>query len=364
MASATMGPRARAEKLRFGNLYTGAARQKLDPALLVASRARGYLQVVGNVGVFTVVLVIAGHATAPWQMLLLFMASGLALHRLFFPTHDCIHHSLFPTKSENRVCGVFLSALLGTSFDAIRDQHLEHHRDFGSPDDPGAADYFVKFRSRGQFLAFVLGPLVGSILWVKLGDYLRRPSETPASDAPPSRVSKTTKLGTKLRGYGAILTVQAGVCALVTSGFQLHQLWRYPVFNVLPAVTIFLFLVRLRMFLEHGPLDYAICDYFENRRPTARTIYASWPERLLLCGSDFNYHHEHHLYPIAPGWQLPRLHRVLQTSGLDPEDVRQSYLQAFREIWRNLPATELTASPAGLFASGPSQPESEMGAGS
>lgn len=336
-ASATIGARERIEKLRLGNLYTSAERQRIDASLVVASRVRGYSQVAGNVGAFAAVLVLAGHATAVWQMAVLFVASGLMLHRLFFPTHDCIHYSLFPTKPENRVCGVFLSALLGTSFAAIRDQHLLHHRDFGTLDDPGASDYFVKFRSRGQFLVFVLGPLVGSILWVKLGDYLRRPSGAAASDAA-ARSSKTTSWGSQLGRYAAILAVQAGVCALVTRGFQLHQLWRYPLFNVLPAITIFLFLVRLRMFLEHGPLDYAICDYFENNRPTARTIYASWPERILLCGSDFNYHHEHHLYPIVPGWQLPRLHRMLQASGLDPEDVRQSYRQAFVEIWRNLGA--------------------------
>ena len=53
-------------------------------------------------------------------------------------------------------------------------------------------------------------------------------------------------------------------------------------------------------------------------------------------GSDFNFHHEHHLYPIVPGWQLPRLHRELQGCGLDAEDVRKSYLDALLEIWRNL----------------------------
>jgi fatty acid desaturase len=138
--------------------------------------------------------------------------------------------------------------------------------------------------------------------------------------------------------YGAIVGVQAIVCAVLTRGYQWHELWRYPVFNVLPAVTVFLFLVRLRMFLEHGSLDYAVCDYLDHKRPTARTIYGSLIEHLVLCGSNFNYHHEHHLYPVVPGWQLPRLHRELLAAGLDPQDVRRTYVQALAEIWRNVSA--------------------------
>jgi fatty acid desaturase len=318
-------------------LYTGATRRRLDPDLLAPARARGYRQAAGNIAALVVLLVLGGRATAVWQLALLYVGIGFALHRLFFPLHDCIHYSLFPTKTENRAVGALLSALLGTSFDAIRDQHMAHHRDFATPEDPGAADYYVRFQSRGQFLRFLLGPLVGSILFKKLGDYLSRPARA-AGDADPGRpvAAKRPGMASRALGYLVILAVQTGVCALLTGGFQVSELWRYPVLNVLPAVTIFLFLVRIRMFLEHGALDYQICDYFENKRPTARTIYANWLERLLLCGSDFNFHHEHHLYPVVPGWQLRRLHRQLAGAGLDPEDVRSTYRIAMAEIWRNL----------------------------
>jgi fatty acid desaturase len=318
-------------------LYTGATRRRLDPDLLVPARVRGYCQVVGNIGALVVLLVLGGRATAVWQLVLLYVGIGFALHRLFFPLHDCIHYSLFPTKTENRAMGALLSALLGTSFDAIRDQHMAHHRDFATPEDPGAADYYVRFQSRGQFLRFLLGPLVGSILVKKIGDYVSRPARAVDAAEPDRPVAaKRPKMAGRAIGYLVILAVQAGVCALLTAGFQVSRLWRYPVLNVLPAVTIFLFLVRMRMFLEHGPLDDRICNYFENKRPTARTIYANWIERVLLCGSDFNFHHEHHLYPVVPGWQLHRLHRQLMGAGLDTEDVRSSYRVAMAEIWRNL----------------------------
>ena len=130
--------------------------------------------------------------------------------------------------------------------------------------------------------------------------------------------------------------IQAIICAVLTSGFQWSELWRYPVFYILPLITVFLFFNRLRMFAEHGSLDYEVCDYFEAKRPTARTIYARI-ERISLCGGSFNFH-QHHRYPSVPGWQLPALHREL-ASGIDPQDIRQTYLQALRELWKNLPAT-------------------------
>jgi fatty acid desaturase len=277
-----------------------------------------------------------------WQCAALYLAIGCAQHKLFFPLHYCIHYSLFPTKTENRGFGAVLSALLGTSFEAIRTQHMEHHRDFGKAVDPGASDYFVRFRSRPEFLAFLLGPLVGSILLTKLGDYFLRPGRAIAAKEDAAR-TKERALSHGARSYGLILCVQAAVCALLTRGFQWAELWRYPVFYILPLVTVFLFFVRLRMFLEHGSLDYKICDYFEERRPTSRTIYASRLERVLICGGSFNFHHEHHLYPGASGWRLPLLHREL-ASGLDSEDMRQTYVQAFLEIWKNLPWQKATIS--------------------
>jgi fatty acid desaturase len=328
-------PKIASGKVMRPKLYTTAESLRLDSRFFTRSRALGLCQVFGNVAVFLILLALASTVHSIWQGVLLFVAIGFALHRLFFPVHDCIHYSLFPTKAENSFFGVLLSALLGTSFDAIRIQHMEHHREFATPEDPGASDYFVRFRSRGEFVLFIVGPLVGYTLFTKLRDYLLRPGQS-VEIKEESQPGKGPGLMTKLGPYAVIASVQLGICALLTRGFQMHELWRYPVFDVLPLVTIFLFLVRLRMFLEHGSLDYEVCDYFEGKRPTARTIYASWIERILLCGSDFNFHHEHHLYPSVPGRHLPGLHRELEVAGLDAEDVRHTYCQSLAEIWGHL----------------------------
>ena len=212
---------------------------------------------------------------------------------------------------------------------------MSHHRDFGKPQDPGASDYFVRLQSRGELISFLLGPLFGSILFNKLGEYFSRPGLV-AKQEEGSSVWISEFFIRNFSAYGTILFSQALIAAVLTSGFIVGELWRYPVFYVLPLITVFLFFNRLRMFAEHASLDYQICDYFEGRRPTARTIYASTLERFFLCGSDFNYHHEHHLYPGVPGWQLPRLHQRIR-SALNPDDIRQSYLRVILELWGNLP---------------------------
>jgi fatty acid desaturase len=312
----------------------GAANQRsrLDRKYLERSRVRGYPQVAGNMGAFFVLIALAAVATSVWLYPLLIFAIGCAQHRMFFPIHDCIHHSLFPTRRENLVVGTLMAPLIGTSFGAIHDQHMNHHRDFGGPEDPGASDYFVRFCSRLEFVAFLLGPLVGSVLFAKAGDYLVRPG-----NAAKRHVLEEEWIFTgQLQSYAWIFLAQAVICAVLTSGFASAELWRYPVFYVLPLVTVFLFFNRLRMFAEHGSLNYDVCDYLEGKRPTARTIYASWVERVFLCGSSFNFHHEHHRYPMVPGWQLPRLHGELEPQ-LDPEDVRPTYFRALRELWGNLP---------------------------
>lgn len=312
-----------------------AGQGRLDRKFLVHSRTWGYAQVVGSIAVLVVLVALAGVASTVPQYVILYFSIGCAQHKLFFPAHDCMHYSLFPTRAENRVCGIVLAALMGSSFDAMREQHLDHHRDFGKPTDPGASDYFVRFRSRLEFLAFLCGPLAGSILLRKLPSYMLR---SPGVQAMPAsgRAKGIHGVRRAAQIYGVIAIVQLCLCGLITRGFVPHELWRYPCFYALPMVTLFLFLIRLRMFLEHGALDYTVSDYFEQKRPTTRTIYASRLEQLVLCGSNFNFHHEHHRYPGVPGWQLPSLHQELAPT-LDAEDTRQTYAQALAEIWRNLP---------------------------
>ncbi len=296
----------------------------------------GYSQALGNLGLHLFLLWISSQIENGFGLFLMFFLIGISLNRLFFPVHDCIHLSLFPTKKENQVCGSILSSFLGTTYEAISLQHFDHHKNFGLPIDPGASDYYVNFNSRREYLLFLISPLFGSIFLKKIVSYIMRPSNSiDVNYSTPNAKNKNFYLFVTSR-YTLIFILQLFICFVLTSGFKLDELWRYPVFGVLPAITVFLFLNRLRMFLEHGSIDYRVSDYLLNKNPITRTIYATTTEKILICGSNFNYHHEHHLYPGVPGYQLPRLHEELLKYNYDPQKVRNSYTSSFLELWRNL----------------------------
>jgi fatty acid desaturase len=309
------------------------SRDRLNPRLLSQSNLHGYVQVFGNVALYLTLIVLASRTRSAWLMAPLIGAIGVACHRLFFPLHDCLHYSLFRSRRANAFFGHVIAGLIGTPFTPFRDQHLAHHRDFATPEDPGAEDYQVRFANRRQLVAFLVAPLVGATFVARLVHYVRRLGQ--AADRKAGAPKGSTPLTRKLMELSILMLVQAGVCALLTRGFRPAELWRYAVFGVLPLITVFLFLNRLRMFLEHASLDYSKSDYVTVWRPIARTIYATPWEKFLLSGGNFNYHHEHHLYPIVPGCNLPTLHHELKPS-IDPDEIRLSYLQALIEIWRNI----------------------------
>jgi fatty acid desaturase len=250
--------------------------------------------------------------------------------------HECSHDSFFASRLTNRLVGNLTAALLATPFEEFRMQHMEHHRLVGTSADPSAVDYWVRFRSRAELLWFLLSPLVGASLFLKLGDYYRG----LRGRAPTSPGARATR---RYEGLIAVALVQGAVLVVVSRGLILTDLWRYPVFVLLPGATIFLFLSRLRMHLEHGSLNYDRIDYTLRPRLTARTIVASPLERVLLCGANFNYHHEHHLYPRVPAWQLPRFHADVIRAITAPDDLRQTYWQSLVELWRHLGRSESRA---------------------
>jgi fatty acid desaturase len=239
-------------------------RNRLNPMLLCPNDLNGYIEVLVNIVFFLGLLGLASMNLSIWSAPFLVVSIGIAIHRLFFPLHDCLHYSLFQSRIVNTFFGYLLAALIGTAFKPFQDQHLKHHRYFATPEDPGAEDYQVRFTSRRELVVFLLSPLLGGILISRLIAYLRR-SRNLANNQPSGR-KPFTRLSVRLLALVIVVVIQSGICALVTSGFHLTELWRYPVFVILPGVTVFLFLNRLRMFIEHVSDDLTV------HKPVTRTI--------------------------------------------------------------------------------------------
>lgn len=79
----------------------------------------------------------------------------------------------------------------------------------------------------------------------------------------------------------------------------------YVLYWVVPFVTWFQFINRIRTIAEHNAVK-------KNALIGTRTTIATWFDKLFIVGFNHpNYHIEHHLYPSVPFYNLPKLHKLL-----------------------------------------------------
>jgi fatty acid desaturase len=96
------------------------------------------------------------------------------------------------------------------------------------------------------------------------------------------------------------------LAAAIASGWWLE----YLVLWVLPLLTLFQVLLRVRAVLEHGaPAGYGTVQ--EAARTNLCPAWIAW----LLFPHSVNYHIEHHLYPAIPHYNLKRAHALLVENG-------------------------------------------------
>ncbi|RST32228.1 beta-carotene ketolase [Sphingomonas ginkgonis] len=198
-------------------------------------------------------------STAPLAALLIVAQTWLSTG-LFIIAHDCMHGSLAPGHPRlNRMIGTLsLAAYAGLSFGALRPKHHAHHRAPGTPDDPDfspgeprrAFPWFVRFFSTYYTHGQILRITLAATLYLWLG--------------------------------AALVNIVA--------------FWAIPA--LLALVQLFLF----GTYLPHRHEDGAFEDEHNARSNEWRPLTS-----LLTCFHFGAYHHEHHLAPGAPWWQLPRV---------------------------------------------------------
>lgn len=183
---------------------------------------------------------------------------------LFIVAHDCMHGSLVPhAPAINRAVGrICLTLYAGFSFDALNRKHHLHHRHSGTADDPDFREGrpYGFWRWFGKFLAEYFS-------W---------------------------------RQY-AHMTVRFLVYVFVLGATVENALLLW----CLPAILSALQLFTFGTYLPHKPKSSPFTD-----RHRARSNEYSWIVSLLTC-FHFGYHHEHHLDPKVPWWQLPKARQRL-----------------------------------------------------
>ena len=252
---------------------------------------------------------------------------GPAFARFAIAAHEAAHKLLFTNKRANDVVGRWLLAYPAfVPFEAYRRSHFAHHKDEFGPKEPDLALY------QGY-------PVTRASLWRKL----RRDASGVSGwkNLKPLLLALTSSTA---RPFAVrIVAAQAGVLALFTLAGRPEL---YPLLWLLPWMTSWRVINRLRSIAEHGGMERS-----PDRRRTTHHVRQSWAARFWLVPFNTGWHLAHHVDMGVPWRNLPRLHTELVEAGwVTPPLVYPSY----RALWRALsarPATEARPAPADPAAS-------------
>jgi fatty acid desaturase len=316
-----------------------------DPALLTASRETALVRADGRpqpgfrarlraipswrnawsvVSVWAQAVVVVGLAVwwgNPVGYVLAFLLMGRTQAQLASLMHEAAHRLLLSNRRANDLVGRWLLGYPGfTSTDAYRRVHMAHHRQEFGPDEPDIPLYAGYPISRASFRRKLVRDATG-----RTGLKLFR-QQAAGFRSPDARVRHT---------LWKILLVQAVLLGAAIAG---GVWWVYPVFWVLPYLTVWRVINRLRSIAEHGGMDAS-----SDRRATTHSVHQSWWARTFLVPFHIGWHLAHHVDAGVPMRRLPEYHRALLESGyVTPELEFPSY----RALWRALHAGDRAGNPA------------------
>ncbi|MCP3990404.1 MAG: hypothetical protein GY724_15105 [Actinomycetia bacterium] len=231
-------------------------------------------------------------------------------NRLFILHHEGAHRLLFSNRRWNDLIGVNLFGWLafGTGTHSYRRGHANHHRDEFGPKEPDFLLYSFYPISRQSMRRKLMRDLFGVSAFRIL-----RPRITG--------VIKPKYMKNSLRFFAG----QAFVFAFFLAG---GHPWLYLLLWVLPYITLYQVLNRLRSIAEHAGLTRS-----SDRRVTSHHIQQSRLSDLIMVPYGIGWHLAHHVDSGIPFRNLPAFTRALEEDGyVTPELTWPSY----RALWRAL----------------------------
>jgi fatty acid desaturase len=222
--------------------------------------------------------------------------------------HEAAHVALFKTRTLNEFSGEWLCGRpIMAELLAYRHYHLTHHRFTQTDKDPDlslSAKFPTSHASmRRKFLRDLSGQTGVKLFVAQVLTAIRLAGDHDAIDAAKTDAAqafKSTDLVKSIAVFGGI----AVVISLI------GDWWWGLAFWVLPYLTWFQFVLRVRNIAEHGATDVSE-DPFQN----VRTTHANWIARAFVAPYWVNYHLEHHMIMHVPCWKLPAMHRLLLAKG-------------------------------------------------
>ncbi|MEM8579037.1 MAG: fatty acid desaturase family protein [Pseudomonadota bacterium] len=245
--------------------------------------------------------------------------------------HEAAHNALFANRRMNDFVGTWLCGWpIMADLAAYRHYHLSHHRHTQTDRDPDLklSEKFPTTHAsmRRKFVRDLTGQtglkqLIGQILM-----FVRLAGDDDAIEAAKGDAAQAFKSNT----IGYAFPVFFGIALIIS---LIGEWWWGFAFWVLPYLTWFQFVLRVRNIAEHGAVERS-----DNPLQNVRTTYAGPLARALVAPYWVNYHLEHHMVMHVPCWRLPQMHKLLLKRGLGEQmRIAPGYMGAMREAgWRSV----------------------------
>ena len=315
VGSPRLGGMVRHDTLSLGN----ATDDVMPDGRLVSSRrdalrqipsVRNGLSVVSVIAQTAVLIYLAVHF-GPIAWLPVFVLMGRAHAQFASLMHEAAHRLLFRNRTLNDFVGRWLIGYPAfTNTDAYRRVHMAHHREEFGPNEPDIALYANYPISAASWRRKLARDAQGRTGLRLLRDQLR---------GARSEVAVVRQTLFKILAVQAVLIVGA-----IVAGYW----WVYPLFWLLPYLTVWRVINRLRSVAEHGGLMAS-----DDRRVATHSVQQHWAARFFLVPFNIGFHLAHHVDAGVPFRNLPKYHQMLvDSSYINVEYEHPNY----RSLWSAL----------------------------
>ena len=255
------------------------------------------------------VLALAAWWGSPIGWAAAFLLMGRAFARFSILGHEAAHRLLFSDRRVNDWVGAWLVAYPAfVPIEIYRRGHMAHHKEEFGPNEPDMglyAGYPITSASWSRKLQRDAG---GNSGWKNLKSLLGA-----------LRSSMARPIALRILVWQIVLFVGLWLA--------LGHWWIYPVFWLLPWMTVWRVLNRLRAVAEHGGLQAS-----PDRRVTTHQVRQSATARFWMVPFNTGWHLAHHVDIGVPFSKLPRLQRELEASGYVRPGLEWP---SYRALWRH-----------------------------
>ena len=247
----------------------------------------------------------------PITYVVAFLFMGRAHAQLLALMHESVHRLLFRNRKLNDFAGRWLLGYMSfVNTDGYRYVHMAHHREEFGPNEPDIALYANYPITRASFWRKMRRDGLGSTGFRMLRGQFMSIFKTDPQQLNTQR---------KIFGLHAVL--------LILSMIFVNP-WVYVMLWLVPYITVWRVMNRLRSIAEHGGLR---AD--DDRRVTTHSVKQHLFSSFFFVPFNLGWHIAHHADSGIPFRSLPKYHRQLRASGF----VTDAYeYGSYLAIWRAL----------------------------